>query len=112
MSTATTFPTVLLAATLSYVLYRQLAKPEPPAPLPPGPKPLPILGNVADLSTKGLWLLAERWAKQYGPSPHPNATLIGTPMLTFFYRSYHVSPCIWPGTRLFEYSQGGIRSVG
>lgn len=67
-ATTTTFPAVLLAATLSYALYRHLTKPKPPAPLPPGPKPLPILGNIADLTTKEFWLFAERWAKQYGSS--------------------------------------------
>ena len=70
MSVTTTFPAVLLAAALSYAFYRQLAKPKPPAPLPPGPKPLPVLGNITDITAKELWLLAERWANQYGPSSY------------------------------------------
>ncbi|PPR04944.1 hypothetical protein CVT26_012772 [Gymnopilus dilepis] len=36
------------------------------APLPPGPKPIPFLGNVLDLTPKELWLPASQWAKQYG----------------------------------------------
>lgn len=36
------------------------------ASLPPGPKPVPFLGNVRDLTAKELWLPAEKWAKQYG----------------------------------------------
>ncbi|KAN0082776.1 Cytochrome P450 [Tylopilus felleus] len=63
------FPAALLATTLtiSYALYRRFTKPKAVAPLPPGPKPLPAIGNVADLTSKELWLNAERWAKEYGP---------------------------------------------
>lgn len=34
--------------------------------LPPGPKPVPVLGNVRDFQAKELWLPAMNWAKQYG----------------------------------------------
>ncbi len=35
-------------------------------PVPPGPKPLPLLGNIFDLTTKELWLRVTAWAEQYG----------------------------------------------
>ncbi|KAL4063425.1 cytochrome P450 [Scleroderma citrinum] len=41
-------------------------RPRFPLQYPPGPKPLPIFGNVRDLTTKELWLRAEKWAKEYG----------------------------------------------
>ncbi|KAJ6494054.1 cytochrome P450 [Mycena vitilis] len=38
--------------------------------LPPGPSPVPILGNVRDLTAKELWLVATQWAKQFGDVVH------------------------------------------
>ncbi|KAF8552662.1 cytochrome P450 [Imleria badia] len=69
MALTNMLPAALLAATvtISYALYRRFTTPKPSAPLPPGPKPVPVLGNVANLTSKELWLSAEQWAKQYGP---------------------------------------------
>ncbi|RYP13071.1 hypothetical protein DL767_010944 [Monosporascus sp. MG133] len=54
---------------------------KPKAPLPPGPKPLPLVGNVADLPPKGAreW---EHWIKHkdlYGPIS--SVTVFGTTMI-------------------------------
>lgn len=35
-------------------------------PLPPGPKPLPILGNILDMPRKNEWETISEWGKQYG----------------------------------------------
>ena len=48
-----------------FAFYRKFVR--QPAPLPPGPKPWPLLGNITDLRRKELWLLASDWAKRYGP---------------------------------------------
>lgn len=34
--------------------------------LPPGPKPLPLIGNALNLTTKELWLRVTEWSRQYG----------------------------------------------
>lgn len=36
--------------------------------LPPRPKPIPVLGNIHDLTTKELWITATQWVKEYGMS--------------------------------------------
>jgi hypothetical protein len=38
-------------------------------PLPPGPAPLPFLGNIRDLPAKHEWLTYAEWTKQYGAGP-------------------------------------------
>ena len=37
-------------------------------PLPPGPKGIPILGNIFDVPKAREWLAYQEWARQYGGS--------------------------------------------
>lgn len=55
-----------LIAIVSYAIYKRATKFKPPAPYPPGPKPVPLLGNVFDLSGKELWIETAKWAEEYG----------------------------------------------
>jgi len=61
VSGAAGFASILVAL---FVWFRK-SKPSA-ASLPPGPKPVPLLGNIRDLTAKELWLPAAQWAKQYG----------------------------------------------
>ncbi|KAF9269728.1 cytochrome P450 [Marasmius fiardii PR-910] len=56
--------------------------------LPPGPKPLPILGNILDLTPRELWLRATSWAKIYGDITYLHVfgqplVFLNTPRLVF-----------------------------
>lgn len=38
----------------------------PPYPLPPGPPPLPIIGNIYGVNASAPWLTYAEWSKVYG----------------------------------------------
>ncbi len=48
-------------------------------PLPPGPKPLPIIGNVHQAPKSYGWRTYREWSKQYGPIVHVN--MLGQPVI-------------------------------
>ncbi|KAJ6623187.1 cytochrome P450 [Mycena sp. CBHHK59/15] len=52
------------------ILYYHVRPKQQPAPFPPGPKGMPIVGNAADLPQSQPWLTFSEWAKQYGPIVH------------------------------------------
>lgn len=41
---------------------------KPHAPLPPGPKKWPLLGNILDMPTSKEWLTFAEWGRTYGES--------------------------------------------
>ncbi|GJE98219.1 cytochrome P450 [Phanerochaete sordida] len=59
--------TILVGALVALALYvwSRSAKTNR-LPVPPGPKPVPVLGNIFDLTAKELWLRITGWSKQYG----------------------------------------------
>lgn len=48
-------------------------------PLPPGPKPLPIIGNVHQAPKSHGWRTYREWSEQYGPIVHVN--MLGQPVI-------------------------------
>ena len=65
MTTSTIWLGVSLVGTTVYCVHRIFLK-RNPAPLPPGPKPLPILGNLFDLPTETPWVTYAEWSKSLG----------------------------------------------
>ncbi|KAF9790925.1 cytochrome P450 [Thelephora terrestris] len=53
-------------AAIYFVISRFLRPPSSTFPCPPGPKPLPLIGNVLDVPLSSPWLVYTQWAKRYG----------------------------------------------
>jgi hypothetical protein len=67
---------VTLAAMLSWLaryLYRRHRSSRHILPFPPGPKPLPLLGNLFDMPTSREYEVYTQWGKKYGDVVHVNA---------------------------------------
>ena len=57
----------VVAAGFAITLWKYLARPyRARLPLPPGPKPLPIIGNLLDFPKHHEWLTYNEWSKIYG----------------------------------------------
>ena len=65
MATALTFLDVTLALVGVYIVKRLLTK-TPNVPLPPGPRGLPVIGNILDMPKEQEWVTFTQWADQYG----------------------------------------------
>ncbi|KAH8704129.1 putative cytochrome P450 [Talaromyces proteolyticus] len=48
-------------------------------PLPPGPKPMPIIGNIHQAPKSHGWRTYREWSKKYGPIVHVN--MLGQPII-------------------------------
>ncbi|KAG6337367.1 hypothetical protein ID866_1740 [Astraeus odoratus] len=58
----------LAAAVVYYILSRVFKRNQ--APYPPGPKPLPLLGNLRDLPSVKPWLTYAEWGAKFGDVTH------------------------------------------
>ncbi|KAJ6482515.1 cytochrome P450 [Mycena sanguinolenta] len=72
MDSLSTFSALALSIVLLPVLYRKFTS-KNPAPFPPGPKGLPILGNALDMPTSHPWVTFSQWGEKYGGLVYLNA---------------------------------------
>lgn len=65
--------TLAIGAVLLYVIKNLVARKNGAGPLPPGPPPKPIVGNISDLPPKGAqdWMHWLKHKELYGDAP-PN----------------------------------------
>ena len=58
---------LLAASLISFTVYVLLSrKRRHPFPFPPGPKSLPVIGNLRDIPFKYQWLTYEKWGREIG----------------------------------------------
>ena len=68
---------ITIIALGAIIVIRQRRRPSHP--YPPGPRGLPLIGNVADMPKDYVWLTFSRWGKIYGPLTYLN--MMGQPVI-------------------------------
>ncbi|KAK1216462.1 hypothetical protein PQX77_020931 [Marasmius sp. AFHP31] len=66
MAFSVTFVDFVLAAIGLYCVARLVSSKKSSLPLPPGPKGLPLLGNLLDMPSEKEWHTFAKWGQQYG----------------------------------------------
>lgn len=56
-------------------------------PLPPGPKPLPVVGNVLGLKIDEPWVTYTHWGATYGKTLHGPAPVYRILILTIYFKA-------------------------
>ncbi len=71
---------ILVIASLAFVVLavvwiKQLSGARSSLPLPPGPKSIPVLGNLLDLASDDVHVKCRDWSRQFGNTPLPGSCL-------------------------------------
>ncbi|KAI6142757.1 cytochrome P450 [Pisolithus tinctorius] len=69
MTMSTSWLGLCLAGAGIFLIKRIISK-KNPAPFPPGPKPLPLIGNLLDIPSEKQWLTFSDWADKFGDVVH------------------------------------------
>jgi hypothetical protein len=64
--------TLVVLTGLVVGVYLTTRRKSPSLPLPPGPKPLPLIGNIHQAPKSHGWRTYQQWSKEYGPIVHVN----------------------------------------
>ncbi|THU95916.1 cytochrome P450 [Dendrothele bispora CBS 962.96] len=87
---------ILATAIVCLLALRYLLKNRPNAPYPPGPRGIPILGNLFQLNPKASWRTFAEWGKLYGPITYINVAgqpivILNTKKVAFDLLEYRAS---------------------
>lgn len=66
MSSLLSVVDVILGCVTLYIIQRLLTRTAAAGSYPPGPKPLPLIGNLLDMPNTQQWLTFMRWGDTYG----------------------------------------------
>lgn len=84
MATALTFLDILLVLVGLYLVKQLLLARKHGLPLPPGPKGLPLIGNVRDMPSTHEWITFAQWRDQYGKY---NSVLVAVSIVNDIWRA-------------------------
>lgn len=78
--------------------------------LPPGPKGLPLVGNVLDIPTEKEWLTFARWGESWGM--FICLTMYSSAIFTTYFRRYLLCYCPWSTIDHPELCESRTRHAG
>jgi len=62
----TTSPLVVIGVCALFFVWKRIGSNRSKVPFPPGPTPLPVIGNLRDFPTIQPWITYTKWKRQYG----------------------------------------------